>query len=524
MNKKWTFPKITVESHFNPSLHEPVVAAYSQDLTSIPVFTLNGDTLTQWRTSFKKPWDSRLKWVSSKEGNSAVCFIHVGNAKTLKEYGFPAILKNFGAAACKLSLSSETKTLYLHWDQIKSALKAVYAISASPRHVEEILLGILISMYRIPKPFAKEDPPTLPESICVLSKTLKASQLQITPLETVATAVFTCRNLANAPVNVCDALYFAKKAEALFQDVPHTTVKIHTEKDIRALDMDLFLSVNQGSDIPPRLVEITYKGPQKNKKIPLRKVALVGKGVTFDTGGYSLKPASSMVDMKFDMSGGATMLAVTYAAALLKLPVHLKTLVPLTDNSVSGKATKPGDVIRSKSGLTVEIENTDAEGRLILADALTYAAEWKPDCIWDAATLTGAVVIALGSPSTGIMGNSDTLVEVAQRASQATGERVWRLPLFPEMHEWMHSDVADLKNIANVREAGSSVGGIFLSKFMPEHIPWLHFDIAATAAHNKSRRFYPESGSSGVMILTLIEMLKILPTVRKLQVSTSSYS
>jgi leucyl aminopeptidase len=236
---------------------------------------------------------------------------------------------------------------------------------------------------------------------------------------------------------------------------------------------------------------------------------LVGKGLTFDSGGISIKPAANMEDMKMDMSGGATVLGTMQALAYLRYPRRVVGLVPASENLPSGTAVKPGDILRAMSGKTVEVINTDAEGRLILADALSYAVqELKPACMIDLATLTGAVVIALGSQATGMMGTDEAMMARLREAGEHTAERVWQLPMFEEYSKQIKSDFADIKNTGG-REAGSIIGGAFLKEFVGD-TPWVHLDIAGTAWTHENKPYVPK-GSTGVGIRLLVETLEHLP-------------
>ena len=267
--------------------------------------------------------------------------------------------------------------------------------------------------------------------------------------------------------------------------------------------MGALLAVGQGSLHPPRLVVMEYRGTGARGK----PTALVGKGITFDTGGISLKPGANMELMKHDMAGGAAVLGAMQAAAALKLPVNLVGLVPLAENMPDGRAYKPGDVVTTLSGQTVEINNTDAEGRLVLCDALHYVQRFKPAAIIDLATLTGACVVALGHNATGVMGSDSRLLKAMVQAGEATGERLWELPLWEEYGELMKSDIADLKN-AGGPHAGTISAGWFLKQFVGTN-KWVHLDIAGAAWEDKGRHYLPK-GATGVGVRLLVEYLKTL--------------
>ncbi|MCB0418390.1 MAG: leucyl aminopeptidase [Bdellovibrionaceae bacterium] len=260
--------------------------------------------------------------------------------------------------------------------------------------------------------------------------------------------------------------------------------------------MGLLMGVGQGSVEEPRFIILEYKGGKKSDP----PVALIGKGITFDTGGISIKPALKMEEMKYDMMGSATVAGTMMAVAKLKLPVNVTAYIAAAENMPGGKAQKPGDIATSVTGKTVEIINTDAEGRLALADAIEYAQKENPQAILDYATLTGAVIVALGTLATGIMGNSRELIKRVEEASEATDERVWELPLFEEFDEYLRSPFADIKNASDLREAGSSIGGTFLKFFVDKKIPWVHCDIAGSGMQRRDKNYMPRNYAAGAMI------------------------
>jgi leucyl aminopeptidase len=280
------------------------------------------------------------------------------------------------------------------------------------------------------------------------------------------------RGIQVLPSNVCTPSYVAKTAEEIAARYGFG-ITVLDKAAIAREGMGALMAVAQGSAEEPRFIALEYKGA------PGAPVVLVGKGVTFDTGGISIKPAQNMEDMKYDMSGAAAVLGTFETLGRLKPAVHVVGLIPSTENMPSGTAVKPGDVVTSLSGQTIEIINTDAEGRLILCDALTYARRYDPACVLDIATLTGAIVVALGHTATGVMGTDDSLIEDVRAAGERSGERVWPLPLWDEYRDLMKSDIADVKN-AGGRPAGSISAGWFLREFV-DGFPWAHLDIAGTA-------------------------------------------
>lgn len=291
------------------------------------------------------------------------------------------------------------------------------------------------------------------------------------------------KDLGNLPANICTPTYMAKQAQQLAQEYKKLSVKILEESEMKKLGMGALLAVASGSEQPAKLIVLEYKGAAKTKA----PVALVGKGVTFDSGGISIKPALGMEEMKFDMCGAASVLGTIKAAAELKLPVNIVGIMPVTENLPSGTATKPGDIVKTMSGQTAEILNTDAEGRLILSDALTYSEKFKPKVVIDIATLTGAIIIALGSQASGLFGNHPPLIKDLQKAAEESCDRVWEMPLWDEYQEQIDSNVADMANTGN--GGGKSItAACFLSRFT-KNLHWAHIDIAGTAwrsGQNKS--------------------------------------
>ena len=299
------------------------------------------------------------------------------------------------------------------------------------------------------------------------------------------------RALVNEPPNVLTPGTMAARARAMARK-EGLTCKVHNVAALKKMNAGGILGVGQGSKNPPCMIEVSYKSGRKGKT---PHVALVGKGVTFDTGGISLKPGAGMDEMKSDMGGAAAVLGAVLIAARLKLPVDVTVLVPAAENMPDGNAIRPADVLTMASGKTVEVLNTDAEGRLILADALWYAGKKKPDYIMDAATLTGACVVALGKHFAGLMGNSGELMEVLQQAGGETHERVWPLPLIDEHKEIMKGTWGDLQNIGGGREGGALTAGAFLSAFVDDDTAWAHLDIAGPSYSGSAEATCPKGGT-----------------------------
>lgn len=312
--------------------------------------------------------------------------------------------------------------------------------------------------------------------------TLLAEKAEVTAVElgarqaqAIAHGMALTRDLGNLPPNVCHPSFLADQAKALAKEHKGLKVEVLDEKKLRELGMGSFLAVAQGSDQPPRLIVLQYNGGKKDEAPHV----LVGKGITFDTGGISLKPGLGMDEMKFDMCGAASVFGTFRAVLELQLPINLVGLMACAENMPSGGATRPGDIVTTMSGQTVEILNTDAEGRLVLCDTLTYAERFKPASVVDIATLTGACIVALGANTSGLMGNNDALIRQLLKAGEQADDRAWQLPLFDEYQEQLDSPFADIANIGGPK-AGTITAGCFLSRFAKKY-HWAHLDIAGTA-------------------------------------------
>jgi leucyl aminopeptidase len=304
------------------------------------------------------------------------------------------------------------------------------------------------------------------------------------------------RDLANLPPNVCTPRYIATRAQALAKELPSIKTKILDEKGIKALKMGAFLAVTQGSDQPPRLIVCEYHGAKKGAA----PVCLIGKGITFDSGGISLKDPPAMDEMKFDMSGGAAVLGAMRAVAELQLPINLVVIVATCENMPSGGAVKPADIVTTMSGQTVEVLNTDAEGRLILCDAITYSRRFKPAAVVDVATLTGACIVALGNHFSGLMSNDEALADELESAGVRADDRAWRLPIGEEYVDQLKSNFADIANVGG-REGGACTAASFLSKFAKD-LQWAHLDVAGTAWLSGAQK-----GSTGRPVPLLVDFL-----------------
>ena len=330
----------------------------------------------------------------------------------------------------------------------------------------------------------------------------KATKAALKRAEVVSRAVMLARDLVNTPPS---HLHPAELAEVARTEGSKAglSVEVLDEKALRKGGYGGILGVGQGSDAPPRLVHLSYRGGRGSKT----KVALIGKGITFDSGGISLKPAAGMEEMKMDMGGAAAVIATMRAVAELGLSVDVEAWIPMAENMPSGAAIRPSDVLSMRSGLKVEVTNTDAEGRLILADAIARAAEDKPDVILDVATLTGAQMVALGTRTTGVMGNDDALRGSVVTAADRAGEPSWAMPLPAELRKGLDSDIADLVN-SGPREGGMLTAGIFLQEFVPDGIRWAHLDIAGPAYNSGEAYGYTPHGGTGAAVRTFVQFLE----------------
>ncbi len=389
--------------------------------------------------------------------------------------------------------------------KVESAVTVVHGGDSGPpvRDLARGLAeGIVLGAYRYDDWFrdGRREPLAL-KTLTVLERLkgkLKTIEAGLRHGEAVAHAVNQARELANGPANYCTPGHLADTARKLGKAYGFK-VKVLERADCEKLGMGAFMGVARGAKEPPKFLIMEYEGPKAKST-----VCLVGKGITFDSGGISLKPGADMDLMKFDMGGSAAVIGAMRFAAETRVPLRVVGLVAATNNMPDGDAYKPGDVLTSMAGVTIEVKNTDAEGRLVLADALAYAERFEPDAVVDLATLTGACVIALGSHACGLMGNDEWLMDAVHSASNEAGERAWPLPLWSEYREMVKSDVADIKNTAG-RDAGAITAGAFLGAFTNAY-RWVHLDIAGTAWNGPARP-YNAPGGTGAGVRILAELL-----------------
>lgn len=368
-------------------------------------------------------------------------------------------------------------------------------------YLEPLVEGYLLGGYSFSHYKNKPDMKPSPQELTFVLQDLDKTKAERRAKEALAVAEAACyvRDLVSQPANTAIPQYLAQKAEELAK-VSGITCSVLERDELEEKGMGALVAVGKGSRNAPKLVALQYQGGKTGG----RPTVLVGKGVTFDSGGISLKPRDGMEKMKDDMAGAAAVLGIFKAVAALSLPVNLVGLMPLAENLPDGGAYKPGDVLKAMSGTTIEVVNTDAEGRLILCDALHFAREYNPEAIIDIATLTGACVVALGAFATGVMGTDEALIKALVEAGERTGERVWQLPLWDEYGELMESDIADMKNAGGTSGATISAAW-FLKQFVGE-VPWAHLDIAGTAWEDKGRPYLPK-GATGVGVRLLVRFL-----------------
>jgi leucyl aminopeptidase len=371
--------------------------------------------------------------------------------------------------------------------------------SDAPVMAQAVAEGAVLTAYRFTGHKSKPSPSSL-ERITVVAPGGARIQTGLDRGITVATAVAKARDLANTPAGDLTPTKLAEFAVAEGER-EGLQVTVLDEVAIRAENLGALLGVAQGSDEPPRLVEMIYEPPGRARGT----VALVGKGITFDSGGLSIKTADGMTTMKTDMSGAAAVIATMAALPALGVKTRVIGITPMTENMPGGRAIKPGDVLKARNGTTIEVLNTDAEGRLVLADGLSLAVEAKPDAIVDIATLTGAAGIALGRKIAPVMATNHDLLHQIRDAAERAGERVWELPLADEYRKDIDSEVADIKNIGRPGQAGTIIGGLFLREFAGG-IPWAHLDVASTARTDEDEG-YTRKGSTGFGVRTLIELV-----------------
>lgn len=437
-----------------------------------------------------KPTHNNFLMISEPPGLAAQRLLIYSTGKdTLNEQSFLELLSGLAGQLTKLP--------------IKSAAVSLEGVEVSDRDTPWMAqqlgrrLGEASYLFN---PFKSADKkPTTLKKVSLLQAGrpgLDANKRALAIGTAIGNGINRARELGDLPGNICTPSYLATQAKNLTGHYSNMTCKVLTEKQMQDLGMGSLLSVTAGTEQPAKMIVLEYKGGTRGTK----PVVLVGKGVTFDSGGISLKPGAGMDEMKYDMCGAASVFGTISAAADCQLPLNVVGIIPTVENMPSGRATKPGDIVTSMSGQTIEILNTDAEGRLILCDALTYAGRYKPSVVVDIATLTGACVMALGSHASGLLSNDDLLAEQLETASKNSGDRVWRLPLWKEYDKQLKSNFADMANIGG-REAGTITAACFLGRFTKNY-RWAHLDIAGTAWNSGANK-----GATGRPVPLLMQFL-----------------
>jgi leucyl aminopeptidase len=419
--------------------------------------------------------------------------VGMGEASDLTADGLRGVAASVAAAAREMKLDT------FHVDFLGMPLKASADVQA-----QAWMEGALMGLYRMDAyrgNGSKENSGEIRSIVVVAQDREEAAQLNQGMKRGLVMGEATnfARDLVAHPPNVAVPAFLANAARSMARKFG-IKCKILEARDAEKLGMRAFLSVAQAGTAPPKFIVLDYPGKKKNAA----PIVLVGKGVTFDTGGLDLKPPSSMRSMKTDMSGAAAVIGAMQAIAGLKLPQRVVALAPCTENMVSGQVNRPGDVITSMAGITIEIDNTDAEGRVILCDALEYAKRYKPQAVIDAATLTGACVVALGESCSGLMGNSEELIQRVQEAADRSGDRVWELPMWKEYFNLIKSDIADIKNTGG-RWGGAMTAAAFLARFTEDY-SWAHLDIAGPAWRDQQLPYTPK-GASGVGVRLFAELV-----------------
>jgi leucyl aminopeptidase len=403
-----------------------------------------------------------------------------------KEDPYSSALREAAFTAVRAASSHGLTTLVLAFDSVNES------------ETQAVVEGALLASYQFLRYKTSQEKNSGLTSVTIVTRKLQPDALRIAEVN--YRAVSLVKDLVNEPPDSLTPSKFAKEAEKIAQK-NNLKSRVFLPDELQKMGAFAFLSVGQGSKEQGRMVHLTYE-PKKKSKL---HVALVGKGITFDSGGLSLKPEKAMEHMKYDMTGAATALACVRAVAELQLPIKVTALLMATENMPGGGANRPGDVVRSMNGKTIEITNTDAEGRLALADGLTYAQTLKPDYIIDIATLTGAQVVGLGRLIGGVMGNDDDFVQEVTKAAKDCGETLWPLPLFEPYREMIKSDIADIRNSSGIPEAGTIQAGLFLSEFV-EHPRWVHLDIAGPAWQERDSGVYGKA-ASGFGVRCLLNLL-----------------
>ncbi len=477
---------------------------FSQKYTSgsIVVFAFSKQTLSISAKEFdKKTKNSLTKAIKhsafdGKEGElisviapqgidaSRLICVGLGEKKSLSTKTFEKV----GAIIAKALKNSKESSISVFSDDISDKLGP------------HIGFGITLGMYSF-EDYKTEKKPITFKKTTIITKNKSQAEKDFKILDGIAKGIYTARNFVSEPPNVLNPPEFAKRTSDMMQKLG-VSVEIYDEKKLQEKQMNLILNVGKASATPPRLCIINYQGAKNKDEKP---VVLVGKGLCFDSGGLCIKPGASMLSMKQDMAGGASVIGAIHALALNKTPVNVIGIVPMVENAISSNAYRPDDVIKSYSGKTVEIINTDAEGRLVLADALWLAHEFNPKAIINLATLTGAIKIALGSEYAGLFSNNDDFAKKLAKSGIKSNEKLWQFPMDKAYDNMLKSDIADFKHMGKGGIAGSITAACFLQKFIKKDVKWAHLDIAGVAyVEEKTNPLTPTNATGfGVYLLNL---------------------
>ena len=450
---------------------------------------------------------TRSKEFTGRKGETLL--LHGGSTALAERILLVGLGKEAGFSLHSLRQTSSSVAKLLAEKQLGSFLLALPEVPIKKtdlaERIQAITEGVLLADYRydryLPKAKSGQPVPLNHVELLISDKDkIATAKAAVMEAEAIASGVCFARDLVNAPGNLKSPEYMAMQAVAMAEQVGIST-KLLDRRELERQGFGAMLGVSQGSEQDPYLIVLEYRGGDEADQ----PIALVGKGVTFDSGGISLKPSEKMDEMKMDMGGAATVLGTMQAAAQMKLPINLVAVVPAVENMPSGTAIRPGDILTSLSGKTIEVLNTDAEGRLILADALTYVGRYQPRFVIDLATLTGACIIALGNQAAAVLGNHDGLIRQLLKAGERSGERFWQLPLWDEYTDLIKSDFADVKNTGG-RAAGTITAAAFLQQFADKY-KWAHLDIAGMAWAEQGKAGQPKGGT-GFGVRALIEYLR----------------
>lgn len=478
-------------------------AQAASELVILPAFSKGkkGTDLDHWSANDKKLFAKVKSSAHFTAKAEQTFFFNRSNGVTVMALGL-GDKKKLSAETVRKSVATAVNQLKGSNKQIEFEINHFLVEGSKDKYLQAVLEAIYMTSYSFTE-FKNSEAQTLKKVVIQLTAVdKKIANAILKSAKKLGESIQVARDFVNTPPNVLNSEVFAKRVEEDAKKISGVKVKVLGKKALEKENCGLFLSVNAGSAYEPKLVHLTYT-PEKVTK-ETKHIALVGKGLTFDSGGYSLKPSTSMVNMKFDMAGAATVYGAFRAAALMGVDVKVSCFLGMTDNMVNSHATVPDSIMTARNGKTVEILNTDAEGRLVLADVLNYACDHKPDEIIDAATLTGAVLVSLGHEICGVMGNNQELIDALNTSAKECDEYMWQLPIIPEFHKDIKSPIADIKNIGGSRFGGSAKAGAFLENFIQDGIAWAHLDIAGVGDSQSHLPYCPSKGASGLIIRTIV--------------------